>query len=79
MFLKFIDSRGKTVYINTFQVDRITQLNRNETIIHTASFGEFTGVIVKGEVEAVAERVNNEAERMMKKLGFGSIENLTIN
>lgn len=79
MLVRFKDDRDRTVYINVFQIDRISQLDKNESIIHIASFDEFTGVVVKGEIEAVAERVNHEAERMLKKLGIGSVENLTIN
>ena len=65
------------VFVNPFLVQDLTEgSNDEETQITFANGSELE---VKGDIKTVAYKLNNEAERMLKKLGIGSVENLTIN
>ena len=78
MFVRFKTLSDATIYVNPFTVQTVEKENYTESRI-TFSIGEYSEIVVKGDLETAVTRINNEAERMLKKLGIGSVENLTIN
>lgn len=80
MFVRFKTLSDATIYVNPFTIQTVEAEKENYTESRiTFSIGEYSEIVVKGDLETVVTRINNEAERMLKKLGIGSVENLTIN
>lgn len=73
MLAKFKTLDDETIFINPLTVETIMRDDRGSCISFVSS--QYSDVIVKGDVEAVASTINKRLETFMIK----HVENLTIN
>ena len=78
MLVKLKEIDGSTIYVNPFAVQTVTEENDKESRI-AFCIGEYSEIVVRGGLNYVVEKINQEAEKTLKPLEVGSVENLTIN
>lgn len=74
MLVKLRDSDDSLIFVNPFAVQTITKENETESRI-AFCIGEYSEIVVKGDVETVAQKFNYE----LNKLSINNVGTLTIN